>query len=70
MTIENLDTPWAATPPAIAQPPRMTGVNVLPGYGSEQTASTKTEMSMPWSDQLEVPATPAVDSLGPMSLTE
>jgi hypothetical protein len=70
MTIQSLDVPWAATPPPTAEPARMTGVDVLPGYASDQTASTKVELTAPWGDQAAVPDIPTVDSLGPMSLTE
>lgn len=71
MSITNLDVPWATSPPPIAAPAEMSGVDVLPGYPSGGTRSSNVELSQPWSGQtLAIPPLPEVSELTGMVLSD
>jgi hypothetical protein len=70
MRITNQDVPWATTRlPEVAHN-EMTGVNILPGYTSDETQATPATLAQPWSQQtLSSPALPVIPSLSGMLLT-
>jgi hypothetical protein len=70
MRIPHPDAPWATTRMPEVAHDEMTGVNVLPGYASEETQATPATLAQPWSQQtLSSPALPVISSLSGMLLT-
>lgn len=54
MSIDNLNVPWATTPPPLAKPARMDHVDVLSGYTTEADWSSGTPLAAPWPEQADM----------------